>query len=248
MKRFTLLGALLALALPSLAQEPAPPADAAPVEKVQVSSVKDPALRPYRQMARGLDVWDERRVLAPKASLRFELRTLDGQMAKPDGLQLRIAGDKVDMLLPIDADATFVLPRSQEAMEDNADLLLNRKKDQYRWRPLVRTPGVPEDARRLGDLRLECEISSAVRKEEIPLLYRAGAAAAGGMCNLPMVGYVYRAPRALASATVVSGERRQALVLHEKGSAFMAPLRDKSWDNEALVVYEFIEPKAAATP
>ncbi|SFD79508.1 hypothetical protein [Massilia yuzhufengensis] len=242
MKRFLLLAAMLALATTVHAQEAAPAAEAAP-EQVQVSSIKDPALRPYRRMVRGLDAWDEKRALAPLASLRFELWTSDGHMARPDGLLLRIAGDKVDIALPVDADATFVLPRSQEAYADDADLVLNRKKDQIRWRPRVRTPGVPDNARRLGDLRLECEVAQAVRKEEIPLLYRAGAVAAGGICNLPMVGYVYRAPKQLVSATVVSGERRMELALDGGGAGFVAPLRDKSWDNDALVVYQFADVK-----
>lgn len=239
MNRLSIIAALLAMAAPSFAQEGA----AAAAETVQVSSIKDPALRPYRRMLRGLDAWEEKRGLAPNASLRFELWTAEGKPAAPEGLQLRIAGNQVDIALPIDPDGSFVLPRSQEAWGDEADLVSNRKKDQIRWRPRVRTPGVPEHARRLGDLRLECEVSAAVRKEEIPLLYRAGALAAGGLCNLPMVGYVYRAPRKLASATAVAGERKLALVLHENGEAYMAPLRDKSWDNETLVVYEFADAK-----
>ncbi|RZA33854.1 MAG: hypothetical protein EOP92_18715 [Lysobacteraceae bacterium] len=239
MKRLSIIAALLAMAAPSFAQEGVPAPDSA--ETVQVSSIKDPALQPYGRMVRGLDAWEEKRALAPNASLRFELLTLEGKMAAPEGLQLRLAGDKVDLALPIDTDASFVLPRSQEALDDRADLVLNRKKDQMRWRPRIRSPGVPENARRLGDLRLECEVQQAVRKEEIPLLYRAGAVAAGGICNLPMVGYVFRAPKRLASATVVSGERRAKLALHANGDGYMAPLRDKSWDNDALVVYEFAE-------
>ncbi len=235
MKPLSLAAALLALAAPALAQDAAP----ASAETVQVSSIKDPALRPYRQMVRGLDAWEEKRALAPAASLRFEMITTDGKPVDPSGMQLRIAGDKVDIAVPIDADSSFVLPRSQEAWDDKADLLLNRKKDGFRWRPRVRTPGVPDNARRLGDLRLECEVSASVRKEEIPLLYRAGAVAAGGLCNLPMVGYVYRAPKRLASVSVVSGERKARLYMLEGGEGFHAPLRDKSWDDEALVVYEF---------
>lgn len=239
MKRHSIIAALLAVAAPSFAQEGMPAPDSAGT--VQVSSIKDPALQPYGRMLRGLDAWEEKRALAPNASLRFELLTLDGKAAAHDGLQLRLAGDKVDIALPIDADATFVLPRSQDALDDKADLVLNRKKDQMRWRPRVRTPGVPDNARRLGDLRLECEVQQAVRKEDIPLLYRAGAVAAGGICNLPMVGYVFRAPKRLASATVVSGERRARLALHTGGAGYMAPLRDKSWEDDALVVYEFAE-------
>lgn len=243
MKRPYLLAALLALAAPSFAQEAEP---AAAAEKVEVSSIKDPELLPYRRMVRGLDAWQEKRALAPQAELRFELWTKEGKPASPEGLQLRIAGDKVDIPLPLDHEATFVLPRSQEAYDDDADLLSNRKKEQVRWRARVRSPGVPPNARRLGDLRLECEVGVAVRREEIPLLYRAGAVAAGGLCRVPMVGYLYRAPRRLASATVVQGERRAALPLRANGDTYIAPLRDKSWSDEALVVYEFAD--APATP
>jgi hypothetical protein len=247
MKRFVSIAALFGMAMPAFAQEaPASEPSVAP-EKVQVSSVKDPALRPYRSMLRGLDAFEQKRALAPQASLRFELLTQDGKYAMPDGLQLRIAGDQVDIALPIDADATFVLPRSQAAFDDEADLLLNRKKDQFRWRPRVRTPGVPEQARRLGDVRMECEVMQAVRKEEIPLLYRAAAVAAGGICNMPMVGYVFRMPQRLLSATVVSGERRAALALHEGGIGYLAPLRDKRWDDDALIVFEFKQETAPGT-
>lgn len=247
MKPLPIMAVLLTMAAPAFAQDAAP--QDSPAEQVQVSSIKDPELRPYRHMVRGLDAWDAHRArLAPQASLRFELWSKDGKTASPEGLQLRIAGNEVNVALPLDQDATFVLPRSQEALDDNADLLLNRKKDQYRWRPRVRSPGVPENARRLGDLRMECEVSAAVRKEEIPLLFRAGAVATGGICNLPMVGYLYRPPRRLQSAVVVSGERTSALPLTDKGNAFQAPLRDKSWDNDALIVYTFAEPESADKP
>jgi hypothetical protein len=241
MKSLSLLVALLAMAAPSFAQEAEPAAT--PAEKVEVSSIKDPELQPYRRMVRGLDAWQEKRALAPQAELRFELWTKEGKPASPEGLQLRIAGDKVDIALPLDADATFVLPRSQEALDDKADLLSNRKKDQVRWRPRVRSPGVPENARRLGDLRLECEVSMAIRKEEVPMIMRAGAVAAGGLCNLPMTGYSYRTPRPVASVTLVSGERKSRLPVNREGTQFNVPMRDKGWDNETLVVYEFAENK-----
>ncbi len=248
MKPLSIMAVLLTMAAPAFAQDDAPQETPA-AEQVQVSSIKDPELMPYKRMVRGLDAWDEKRAqLAPKADLRFELWTKAGTMAAAEGLQLRIAGNEVNIALPLDLDATFVLPRSQEALDDNADLLLNRKKQEYRWRPRVRTPGVPENARRLGDLRMECEVSAAVRREEIPLLFRAGAVAAGGICNLPMVGYLYRSPRRLQSAVVVSGERRSGLALQHNGNAYQAPLRDKSWDNDALVVYTYAEPDAPATP
>ncbi|MCA1854787.1 hypothetical protein LE190_02435 [Massilia oculi] len=238
MKRFSTAAALLALALPSTAQETAAPGPVA-AETVQVSSIKDPALQPYRRMLRGLDAWDKQRALAPQASLRFELWTADGHPAPVEGLQLRIAGERVDIALPLDAEGSFALPRSQEADEDDADLISNRRKDQLRWRPRVRTPGLPGNVRRLGDLRMECAVSMAIGKEEVPLLFRAAALAAGGLCRLPQVAYQYRTPRPVASATLVSGERREALRLYRNGREIVAPLRDSSWDDETLIVYAF---------
>lgn len=248
MKRLSIIAALLAMAAPSVAQDGTPAEAPVAAEKVEVSSIKDPELQPYRRMVRGLDAWEEKRALAPKADLRFELWTKDGKPAQTDGLQLRIAGDSVDIALPLDANGTFVLPRSQEAYDDKADLVSNRKKGEIRWRPRVRTPGVPANARRLGDLRLECEVGAAVRKEEIPLLMRAGAVAAGSLCRLPMTGYNFRSPQRLASATLVAGERRIGLPLFGKGEGFQAPLRDRSWDDEALVMFEFAEAPQAPTP
>jgi len=243
MKRLSIIAALLAMAAPAFAQDSTPPEAPAAAEKVEVSSIKDPELLPYRRMVRGLDAWEAKRALAPKADLRFELWTKDGKPADTEGLQLRIAGDAVGIALPLDGEGTFVLPRSQEAFDEKADLVSNRKKDQVRWRPRVRTPGVPASARRLGDLRLECEVGTAIRKEELPFLMRAGAAATGSMCKLPMTGYTYRAPQRLASATLVSGERRLTLPLVGKGEAYQLLLGDKGWDDEALVVYEFAEAK-----
>lgn len=211
-------------------------------KKVEVSGVKDPALKPYRQMIRGVDAFDKFHTLAPQAELRFELVTLDGRTAEPGGLQLRIAGNSVSISVEIDEQATFALPRSQQALDENAELLLNRKKDQVRWRPRVLSPGVPGNARRLGDLRLECEVSWAVTKDDRPLAVRMAAAPFGGMCHAPMIGLFYRAPKRLASVTLVSGERKLALPLHDHGAGFLPPLKDKRWGDDSLIIYEFAEP------
>lgn len=236
----------LVLSVSALAQEADIPANAD--KTVEVSAVKNPALRPYRIMARGLDAFDRHHALAPHASLRFELWNTDGTIPSASSLNLRLAGDHVDLALPVDADATFVLPRSQEALDDNADLVLNRKKAAMQWRPRVRSPGVPDSARRLGDMRLECEVAWAVMKDEMGFMVRTAMAAAGGMCRAPMTALHYRPPKRLASAVLTSGERRRTLTLKNGGDFYVVPLRDSSWDDESLIVYQFADEAPAAPP
>jgi hypothetical protein len=245
--KLTLLLLFPLLAAPAFAQQDAaaPPADEAG-QVVEVSGTRDPALKPYRQMLKGVDAFDTyHEKLAPKADMLFELVAPNGGVMPVAGLELNIVGDKVRIALPLAADATFVIPRNPAALEDNADLILNRKKALARWRPHIHSAGVPDNARRLGDLRLECEMSWAVMREEVSFVIRTAAAAAGGLCHAPMIGLSYAAPRPVKSVSLVSGERRQQLELHEDKRRFVVPLRDTSWNDETLVVYEFEDAPAA---
>lgn len=45
--------------------------------------------------------------------------------------------------LAVAEDGTFVVPRSEAAGKEDAELLLKRKPGTFRWRPDVRPPGVP---------------------------------------------------------------------------------------------------------
>lgn len=224
--------------------EAAAPAEAQQV--VEVSAIKDPQLKPYRQMLKGVDAFEEHRRLAPQAPLLFELRAPGGEEAATDGMVLRIAGDHVSVPLPLGEGGTFTIPRSQAALDDDADIILNRKKNQAFWRPHIRTPGVPANARRMGDLRLECEMSWAILKQEFPMVYRGALGVVGGMCKAPMVGLHYTAPKPVKSVTLVSGERRQPLRVDKNGRGFVPPLQDRSWDDDSLFVYEFAEQPVAA--
>jgi hypothetical protein len=63
------------------------------------------------------------------------------------------------------------VPRSEAALDAGGELVLNQKRRNYRIVPEVRTPGLPDNVRRLGDLRLECKVMIAIAKEEIPLFW-----------------------------------------------------------------------------
>jgi hypothetical protein len=221
------------------------------MQAVSINGTRNPELKSYRTMMAGVDAFDEHHELAPAApGLHFRLvPNAEQDQAKLEGITLRIAGNGDAIAVPVAADGKFALPRLQAALDDDADLILNRKKKLLGWAPDVRSEGVPAEMRRLGDLRLECEVGLAIAKKELNLLQRAAAAAA--MLGAPPCQYRtysvfgFSAPRALKAVTLVAGERRLALPL--RGRDYLAPLPDKSWPDDALVEFQFADEGSATS-
>lgn len=226
----------LLLACACAGAQDAPDADTPQV--VEVGGVKNPELKSYKVMLKGVDAFEQHRKYAPAAPMKFMLvsATPGGSV---DGVTLRVAGDNTSENIPIAADGTFVLPRIQAAIDDKADLVTNKKKSMVRWRGDIHTPGVPANARRLGDLRMECEIGWAVNREDISFVIRNGLALAGGPCHIKSLHLNYQAPLNATGVTLVSGDRRQSLpFIGSKKNVFSPPLADTSWDDDALIEYD----------
>lgn len=241
MRFFVLAAALLSAPVQARAQP-------AQVEPVVVSGIGNPELKSYRVMSAGLDAFEDHRELAPTAKeLRFRLVPRASAPADAlDNLTLDIIGDSAAISVPVDKDGSFVLPRSDAAKRDNADLMLNKKKGNYRWKADVRSAGVPAGMRRLGDLRLECKVMVAVAKEEMGFWIKS-------MINTLLVTTDWCSHRKLrlatvsegriAAATVASGGRRAVLEVRPDGERYIPPLGDKSWPDDALI--EFIRSDTA---
>ncbi|MBV6323873.1 hypothetical protein [Duganella violaceipulchra] len=237
MKHELLILSLL-LACSSAGAQEVPEAEVEAPQVVEVGGVKNPELKSYKVMLKGVDAFDEHRKYAPAAPMKFKLVSATPG-AQVDGVTLRIAGDNTSENVPIAADGTFVLPRIQAAIDDKADLVTNKRKSLVRWRGDIHTPGVPANARRLGDLRMECEIGWAVNREDIPFLIRSGLSLAGGACHIKSVQLRYQAPLNAAGVTLVSGDRRLPLPFIPKyKNVFSPPLADTSWDDETLIEYD----------
>ena len=93
----------------------------------------------------------------PRASLRYKLlpRKRDTNM---DAIALQIVGERFKAPVAVAADHTFTLARLQTALDEDAIVRSERKAQSMTWRAEIRTPGLPLDTRRLGDLRLECHV------------------------------------------------------------------------------------------
>lgn len=222
-------------------------AAAAQQEPVHVKALRDPEAHSYKAMLAGLDAFDRHRAYAPAATaLRFRVEPLIS--ADPLGAApVRIVGDDGFLIpLALDEANSFALPRSEAALQANADLVMERKSRDYRFTPLVITPGLPGHVRRLGDLRLECKVRVAIVKEQMGMMWRLSLNTMLGhidwceRADENGTGFVFAvySERPLAAATLREGERSRSLRVG--GQRFRPPLNDRSWGDEALVELDYL--------
>lgn len=246
-------------------------AQQSPVTTVNVTSTRDPVDKSYRKMIQGMERFERERALAPGASLRFRLlpRAPDSRM---EGISLRVAGDTVTLPVPVAPDNSFVLPRNEQALREDAAVLANRKTSSMTWRAAITTPGLPPGTRRLGDLRLECRVGveAALVSNTSPLLGWISdvLTSPDQVCNSPNGNYLFFAERPIFSVRLRSGSRVEELpfkMLYHGGEktpadlpycdcqvlldrTYFAPLWDTSWPDDTLLEFEYMTEAPAAAP
>jgi hypothetical protein len=220
-------------------------------EEIKVNAMRDPEVRKYKAIVAGLDAFDEYHGMAPAVpALQFRVEPRRGA-DKPVLPAARLGGDDgFSLALAVDTDGMFTVPRSQSALEANAELVLNQKRRHYRVTPVVRSPGLPDHVRRLGDLRLECRVQVAIVKEEIPLWVVLAANTilrTRDWCGFTFEGksgFTFKHTHALRAAVLVDGNR--SALLETEGKGFRVPLGDTGWSDDTLVELE-LEPVAETT-
>ena len=242
--RFFLLASLCTCLLPAMAQElAAAPGDTARQEMqpvVDVQGTRDPDLRPYRTMLKGLDAYADHQRLAPGAPLRFMLVPATPQ-ARLDGVTLHLSADNLSIPVPLAADGGFTLTRDKTAYDANADLVSNKKRDTLRWRADIHTPGLPQNVRRLGDLRLECEIRWAVEQDDLPFVRRKLFRLAGGPCHSSLIHVPFPVFRKLLAVQARSGERTLDIRVTDDRQRYVPPLHDLSWEDDTLLTITYAD-------
>jgi hypothetical protein len=240
---------------------------------VNVATLRDPVDKSYRKMLNGMDLFEQMRGLAPQASLRFKL--LPRQPGtNMDGIQLAIEADSLSIPVPVRPDHTFTLERHQKALDEDATVASNRKALSMTWRAEIRTPGLPPNVRRLGDLRLECQVGMEAdlvsndrpafffRPEPNPVMRRKG------YCDAPRVNYLFFADRPLFGVALVFGARRKILSVDDLYAGlsdndiskaelafcdcqvmldrtYYLPLGDRSWPDDTLVEFDYMDEQQA---
>lgn len=248
----------------------AQPADQAAgvLPTVTVKAAPDDSVeKSYRRMIRGMDLFEKLHALAPAASLRFKLlpRKRDTDMKD---IVLEVVGKTVDIQVPIAPDNTFTLERSAQALAEDAVVTPNRKSRSMTWRTEIRTPGLPPDTRRLGDMRLECEVGleAGLVSNNATLIGRLANALseALGFCQRQNARYLFFADRPLFAVTLVAGARREVLTvdrLYASASddpglpqdlpycdcevlvdrTYFLPLGDRSWPDDTRVEFQYMD-------
>jgi hypothetical protein len=234
---------------------------------VTATAVREPVEKSYRRMIKGMELFEKMRSLAPQATLRFKLlpRRRDTSM---EGIVLEILGDTVAIPVAVAPDRTFTLERNQQALDEDASVTPNRRSRSMTWRTEIRTPGLPPDTRRLGDLRLECLVGleADLISNMRPLLGWIVRFMVGTFdyCNRREPQYLFFAERPLFGVTMIDGSRREVLAvdrLYAGASAdpdfkselpycdcevlldrtYFLPLGDRSWPDDTLIVFEYMD-------
>jgi len=209
-------------------------------DEIKVNDLRDPEVRKYKAILAGLDAFDDGHAMAPKAEavrFRIEPRAGAGQALLPSA---RLGGnDGFSLALTVGADGGFSVPRSQAALDAKSELVLNQKRRDYKVTPTVRSPGLPDNVRRLGDLRLECRVNVAIAKEEIPLwivLTANTVLRTRDWCGFTIDGklnFTFSHSRPVNGAVLVDGNR--SANLETRGRGFDVPISDTRWSDEALI-------------
>ena len=228
---------------------------------------RDPVEKSFRKMVQGMDYFERSRAAsAPDASLRFRLlpRKPETDM---DLIQLEVVGSTFDYVVPVAPDHTFVLERNPKALQEDAVVSPNRKRLSMTWRTDIRTPGLPPDTRRLGDLRLECQVGleADLVSNSSPIARIANLFTdPKGYCDRKDARYLYFAERPLFSVTLAAGARREVLSIDQlyamasddPGLAsdlpycdcemlvdrtYFLPLGDRSWPDDTRVEFEYMD-------
>jgi hypothetical protein len=174
---------------------------------------------------------------APGAMLTFRLPKVDAAQA---GNQVEIVGADHRIPLSMASNTTFALVRGTLAEDSDTMVVVNRNfpKGEFNH-PLVqvRSPGLPDGVKRMGDLRLACAAQMEMAKAE-GFKFRATLAAASlfgfNLCDKLDATKIEAPSGPYDTVTIEDGGRR---VVQSAGDKHPLQLGDKGWSDNARISY-----------
>ncbi|MCW2318822.1 hypothetical protein M2322_004391 [Rhodoblastus acidophilus] len=194
----------------------------------------------YARLRKAVEAFAENHALAPAATPKFLIASVGVKPSTALQLKMETRDRSIDVM--IDKNGLFSLPPLENAEIETARLVLNQPRNAQKWAPFVRSPDMPKNHLRFGDLRMECEMRWAFVKETFDFANRTLLQSIGGPCHSAMVRVHYESPRPLAAVALVQGERRETLdarLISGDGRIFFPPISDTQWDDDALLELQF---------
>jgi hypothetical protein len=256
----TLLSGALALA----ASAPSPDAELGRVE-VQGEAVGEREKKTLGQLFKAQALFEKHRALAPAAPLMFKVYART-QAETTQALELGLMLPGGRQPLALDAQGRFAIDPAWRELDERIEVRSRLRDGRVTWRPDIRTPGVPDGERRLGDLRLQCRVGFGSGVARGALLFGFLPFDTSD-CSDPDWSPSNFADRPVFAVTLVHGERRLTLssrLLHglrDEGGPrydwgyslrermFRLPMGDASWPDDTRVVFEAMDdPPAPPDP
>lgn len=218
----------LALALTLLAAEPLPPA----ADDIVVTA---PCRLTARQLRPALKVYRSGRTRrAPNSALFFETDT-DARRAGLTVSSLRLLAGGRSLAISADAQGRFTL----SGLSDDKWAIVGPCHDgALPISPLVLSPGTNEADRRLGDMRLQCDVGWAIAEQQVSLAAGAFRRVAG-TCKGTRAALHAGSPRPIARADVVTGAVMRPVRVSADGLRYSVPLGDGKMPDSAHVRFRF---------
>ena len=106
----------------------------------------------------------------------------------------------------------------------------------------VRSPGLPDNIFRLGDLRLACQVSVAVSKDQSPWWFNSlatGFFRTSNWCDgADASSFSPHSAQRFIALTMRDGAREERFTYDEARDALPLPAHQRNWSDEMLVTIE----------
>lgn len=205
--------------------------------RVEISSYKGPELRSYAQMLKGLLAYQDKRQHAPDSELYFILIPKKKEM-RLEGLTMRLVSDETSTSIAVDTGGKFQLPLIELKNDNEYDLILNRPKGQFYIKPYVKSANLTPDIKRMGDLRLECQVRWAIEKQDVSVVFSTYVKllSGGNPCEARTVAVYFFAPIGVEAVTFDTPKKKYVIPVNSEGK-YTLPLEDKSISDDVLVSF-----------
>lgn len=227
---------LIAAGLPvhAFATPSSTPPAASPTDDIVVTAPALQCTLSGRHLGNALKTYRAGRSLhAPASTLYFEVRPAARRMGLGARLALRAKGAVVP-IVP-DAERRFVLPKLSG---EDWELVGDCYDGALAISPLVMSPGTSAADRRLGDMRVQCDVSWQIVQETMSAARGVFVDAIGG-CKSSQTAIYASSARPVAQASVVDGAVTRPVPISADRMSYSVPLYDKRLPDSARVRFRF---------